>query len=292
MGTTQLWQVIAWLIAWPRKSYMRIDGLGLNDGDIGVMWHLRAIDHRDVFKDKADVAEDASRLGDEEFPIFTLYAVLGDGDVDVKEKSVRLTMGHSKLGLWDCIIDRLKDLGFGVDSDYGCAVAYAVWTSKAVKLAREMFSDGIVKALIEDLAQLPDAEKLRRLIELTGMEVKPLGRSMVEIAGIRISVVVYNDGHVELRAWRKRLEDARAVLKRLRDARYEVELSRRGDRYVVYISMYVIERDQELARRVCEVLRRMLEEAVNKGRERRAKAITRAMERLNCPTQSPRAQQK
>ncbi|WP_054857997.1 hypothetical protein [Vulcanisaeta sp. JCM 16159] len=76
-----------------------------------------------MFKDKAEVAEEASRLGDEEFPTFTLYVVLGDGGVNVKEKRVRLYMGRSKLELWRDIIDRLEDLGFGMDSDYGRAVA-------------------------------------------------------------------------------------------------------------------------------------------------------------------------
>ncbi|WP_243671718.1 hypothetical protein [Vulcanisaeta sp. JCM 16161] len=174
MGTTQLWQAIAWLTAWPGKNRMRISGLGINDGDVGVTWQLRATDHRGVFKSKSDVAEEAGRLGDEEFPTFTLYAVLGDGDVNIKKKRVGLTMGKSKLGLWRNAIKRLEGLGFRLGSDNGYAVAYTVWTSKAVELARKMLGDKTVKALIEDLAQLPDAEKPRRLMALAGMEPKHL----------------------------------------------------------------------------------------------------------------------
>ncbi len=64
---------------------------------------------------------------------------------------------------------------------------------------------------------------------------------------------------------------------------YTVFLLGGGD-FEVYMGMYVIEKDQELARKVCEVLRRMLEEAINKGKERRAKAMTR----LNCPPRANR----
>ncbi|WP_243678499.1 hypothetical protein [Vulcanisaeta distributa] len=53
MVTNQLWQAIAWLMAWPGSNYMRIDGVSLNDGDLSVRWHLRAIDHRGVFEGKA-----------------------------------------------------------------------------------------------------------------------------------------------------------------------------------------------------------------------------------------------
>ncbi len=170
MDTAQLWQVIAWLIAWPGRNHMYIHGLNLNDSGVSVMWRLMAVDHKGAFKNKAEVAEEASKLGDEEFPTFMLYAILGDGNVNVKEKSVRLTMGKSKLELWGGIIERLKSLGFRKKNDNGYAVAYAVNSSKAIELARKMLSDEAVKALIENLAQLPDAERLRRLITLAGME--------------------------------------------------------------------------------------------------------------------------
>ncbi|WP_054857998.1 hypothetical protein [Vulcanisaeta sp. JCM 16159] len=56
-----------------------------------------------------------------------------------------------------------------------------------------MLSDCLIKALVEDLAQLPDAEKPRRLVALAGMEPKPLGRSMVEVIdGVKMSVQVNN----------------------------------------------------------------------------------------------------
>ncbi|GAB6946874.1 hypothetical protein JCM16161A_10040 [Vulcanisaeta sp. JCM 16161] len=86
MSTNQLWQVFAWLTAWPGKNHAYTNGLSLNDGDVSVMWHLTVIDYKGAFKNKAEVAEVASGLGDEGLPTFMLYAVLGDGYVNIKEK--------------------------------------------------------------------------------------------------------------------------------------------------------------------------------------------------------------
>ncbi|WP_054854860.1 hypothetical protein [Vulcanisaeta sp. JCM 16161] len=90
---------------------------------MNIKWQLKAVDHRGVFKNKLEVAEETSKLGDGEFPTFTLYAVLSDGDVNAKRKRVRLYMGYSKLELWSGIIEKLKSLGFGMDRDKGHTIA-------------------------------------------------------------------------------------------------------------------------------------------------------------------------
>ncbi len=46
MNTNQLWQAIAWLLAWPGRNYMCIDGVGINGNDVGIAWNLMAIDHK------------------------------------------------------------------------------------------------------------------------------------------------------------------------------------------------------------------------------------------------------
>ncbi|WP_243668796.1 hypothetical protein [Vulcanisaeta sp. JCM 16161] len=173
MGTNQLWQAFAWLIAWPGKNHVYINGLSLNNGYVSVMWYLRAVDRRGVFESKAVVAEEAGKLDVEDFLAFLLFVALGDGDVNVKRKRARLTMGSSKVELWSDIIERLRSLGFRIDRDNGYAVAYTAKPSKAVELARKMLGYPLIKALIEDLSQLPDAEKLKQLIELSGMELNP-----------------------------------------------------------------------------------------------------------------------
>lgn len=67
----------------------------------------------------------------------------------------------------------------------------------------------------------------------------------------------------------------------------ETKLVRRGGkRYVVYMGMDAIRRHPELVAKVCEMLRRMLEEAVSEGKGGRARTITKAMKNLNC--QQPR----
>ncbi|WP_243671412.1 hypothetical protein [Vulcanisaeta sp. JCM 16161] len=290
MGTSQLWQAFAWLLAWPGKNHMWINGLGLNDGDVSVRWQLRATDHRSVFKEKAEVAEEAGELGEEKFPTFVLYIILGDGGVNIKKKRVGLYMGKSKLELWGNLIERLKGLGFRKRDDYGYIITYAVKSSKAVELARKMLSDPMIKALIDDLSSLPDAEKLRRLIELMNMEPKPLGKSMVEVVdGIRMTVHVRDSGTVELRTKRKGLEDAVAILEGLKRAGYEAGLRPLKGGFEVYMGMSEVKKDQELARKVCGVLRRMHEEVMNEDKVERAWKTAKAMKNLNCPTQSPRA---
>ncbi|WP_243675855.1 hypothetical protein [Vulcanisaeta distributa] len=83
-------------------------------------------------------------------------------------------MGRAKHKAWGGgLIDRLKDLGFR-EYDGGRAINYEVWSSKAVELAKRMLGESSIKALIEDLGLLPDAEKLKNLITLAGMRSKPL----------------------------------------------------------------------------------------------------------------------
>ncbi|WP_243676463.1 hypothetical protein [Vulcanisaeta distributa] len=178
----------------------------------------------------------------------------------------------------------MRSLGFR-ERDRRHNVTYMIWASRAVDLIRKMLGDSLIKALIEDLSALPDADKLRRLITLANMRVKPpLGRSSIEVAGIKMHVHVCNNGFVELMASRYDYNDAVEVLTRLKNAGYEeVKLGRRGgDRYVVYMGIKAIRKHPELVTKVCEVLRRMLEETVNEGKERRMKAITKAMTSLGC----------
>ncbi len=82
-----------------------------------------------------------------------------------------------------------------------------VWASKAVEMARKILSEPSIKALIEDLALLPDAEKLRRLTTLVNAKIKPLGRSSIDVAGIKMTVSVNGYGFIELIVSRKDCEE-------------------------------------------------------------------------------------
>ncbi|WP_243676187.1 hypothetical protein [Vulcanisaeta distributa] len=283
MDTNQAWQVFAWLITWPGRNSMYLHGVGLND-HVSITWNLMAIDHKGVFEDKAEVSKQAGGLGYDDFMAFLLFAILGDGDISARWKSIRLVMGKSKREVWGGeVIKRLEGLGFK-ERKRKHKITYVIKSSKAAELAKKMLDNPSTKALIEDLGLLPDAEKLKRLITLVGMKSEPKGKSSVEVAGIRMTVSVNGVSRVELRVTRRDYEEARAILERLKGAGYEeVDLVRRGKRYVVYMGMDAIRKHPELVTKVCEVLRRMLEEAVSEGKERRAKAITKAMAKLNCP---------
>ncbi|WP_243675972.1 hypothetical protein [Vulcanisaeta distributa] len=228
MGTNQLWQSVAWLIAWPGRNSMNISSVGIND-QVSITWYLKAISHKGVIRSKAMAAEEVSELGNEEFPLFLLFAILGDGSVDIgKKRRITLTMGGGvKHDLWGgSIIERLRSLGFR-KKDERYEVTYVVWASKAVEIARKMLDNHSIKALIEDLSTLLDADKLRRLITLANMRVKPKGRSSIEVAGIKMTVYANRDGYVELRISRSNYNDAVEILMKLKSAGYEeIELRR------------------------------------------------------------------
>ncbi len=203
MDTNQLWQAIAWPLTWPGKNHVYVHGISLNDSNVDITWHLTAMEYKDSLESKAVVAEEVSKLSNEEFLLFLLFAILGDGDVNIEKKRVRLAMGKSKHKLWGGeAIKRLEGLGFR-ENDRGHVINYVVKSSKAVDLARRTLSDLLIKALIDDLSALPDAEKLRRLITLVGMRIKPRGRFLIEVASIKMSVYVNNSGCVEVRVMRK-----------------------------------------------------------------------------------------
>ncbi|WP_243678734.1 hypothetical protein [Vulcanisaeta distributa] len=288
MVTNHLWQAIAWALTWPGgESHVRINGLSINDGDVKVKWHLRATDHKGVIKSKAKVVKEVVDLSDDKFLTFLLSAVLGDGSIDAKEKRVWLTIGNSKYELWKGIVDRMRSLSFK-ERNRNHLKVIKTRPSRAVDLARKWLSNQLIKSLIEDLSLLPDADKLKNLITLAGMRVKPLGRLMIEIIdGIWMNVNVSGSGCVVLRVVRKNREDATAILEKLKNAGYDAELRTWNNGYCVYISydklMNYPERIKTaLIKKVCEILRKMLDEALNEKNKKRTRAVTKAMANLRC----------
>ncbi|ADN51258.1 hypothetical protein [Vulcanisaeta distributa] len=291
MDTNQLWQAVVWPLTWPGRNYVFISSLGINDGDVKITWQLTAIDHRGVFGSKAEVAEEVLRLDDNAFITFLLTAVLGDGSVDTEKEreSIRLTIGNSKYGLWRGIVERMVSLGFKEHDNKRLKVkVIGIYSSRAVALAQRWLGDLLIRALVEDLSQLPDAEKLRRLLTLASLRIKPLGRSMVEVIdGVSMNVHVGGSGYVELRAVRRNREDALAIQERLRNAGYDAMLRELKDGFVVSIINDEIKMHPGLVAEVCKILRRMHEEAISEGNKRRAWRVAKAMKKLNCPAQGP-----
>ncbi|MGC9153969.1 MAG: hypothetical protein ACP5GY_09650, partial [Vulcanisaeta sp.] len=113
MGTSQPWQVVLWSLCYPGKIRMYINGIGINEDGVSIMWQLIAKDHR--AKPKRGVAEEVERLGTERLKAFLAPAVWSDGDVNVSKRYVRLIMGLGKYDLWLGIVERLiNELGFTI----------------------------------------------------------------------------------------------------------------------------------------------------------------------------------
>ncbi len=120
---------------------MYVHGLNINGDDAKITWQLRATDHKDALKSKAEITEEVLKLDDEEFPMFLLFAVLGDGDVNVEDKIVRLTIGGSKYELWRGIVERMRGgLGFR-EYGRGHKEEIRIYTSKAVALVQRWLGE-------------------------------------------------------------------------------------------------------------------------------------------------------
>jgi hypothetical protein len=137
--------------------------------------------------------------------------------------------------------------------------------------------------LIEDWGKLLDAEKLRQLLALVNMNVKPLDRSLVDEADVKLIVYVDNSGYVELRTVRMDYGDAMRILERLKRTSYNgAELTKWNGRCMVYMSMNEIKKYQDLVIEIYKVLKRMCRKAMSKGRTRRMITITSVITNLNC----------
>jgi len=280
MNTNQLWQVIAWILVWSGIVHIYINGININN-NISIKWHLRAISHRDKIKNKDEVVKLVLKLNNDEFLIFLLFALLGDGHFDIKNKMIKLDIGVSKYELWVDIIKKIKSYGFK-EYDSRNKKTYIIWTYKAIELTRKMLSSSTIKAMIESLSILPDAEKLRRLIALTNIKIKPRGSLSIEIDNIKMSIHVRDEGYIEIRILRKNYEDARAIQERLNSAGYKAKLRKNGKSFEVCIDIDEIKRHPELIAKVCDTLRRIHEETINENNAMKAWKVAKAIMRLNC----------
>ncbi len=159
MSTTYLWQGIVWPLVFPGKNRIYVKSINVNDSDITITWFLRSIDYK--FKGRSVVDVKRGFVGGEVvgfddwlFLWFLLFAVFGDGNVDIQDeydvREVRLFMGGGKYGLWGGpIIERLRGgLGFRGGGEYGWEWVVRVRSSRAVRLAREWLGDPVFGGLL------------------------------------------------------------------------------------------------------------------------------------------------
>ncbi|MGC9226018.1 hypothetical protein [Caldivirga sp.] len=283
MTTNHIWQAITFSLIFPGKVYMNIEGVSLSDDYVSITWRLRAINYKGKFESKAKIAEKMNKLNNKEFMGFLLLATLCDGLTDIEMKRIMLFIGNLKHNLWSGIVERLVSYGFR-EGDGGYRKIYTVWKSKAVAVAKSMLSNPKIRALIEDLSQLPDAGKLRRLLMLSNMEIKPRGNSSVEvIKGLKMNIHVKPNGYIELRIKRKGYDNARSIWERLRKADYNAKLRQLSDRFFeVYITQIWFIDHPKLIIKICRVLRNMYEEAIGKSNAKRASVMAQVMTRLGC----------
>ncbi|MGC9179162.1 MAG: hypothetical protein ACP5GZ_03005 [Vulcanisaeta sp.] len=278
MNTAQPWQAVLWSLCYPGKIHILINGIGINEEDITVIWHLVANDHRT--KPKEDVAKEVKKLGTERLKAFLAPAIWGDGYINANKKSIRLIMGLGKYDLWLGIVERLiNELGFTIyPREY--SVEVMLKSSKAVKLARDWLAMQDVKELIELGAGLPDGEKFRRIIELASKDVREKGSSSIAIPGtnISMSISIGSDCRVELRTKRKSEDEALRLVEELRRAGYEPSMYVVRGGYMVSITHANI-RDSPLKPIVCRKLGEWLE---GEKDERRKERIAMAMQNLKC----------
>ncbi len=282
MSTNQLWQAIIFPLMFPNKAYINITSVSINNSNVNITWQLKANDYKNKYKSKTIIAKKINKLNNEKFLQFLLLAILGDGTIDIKKKRIKLNIGISKHKMWAYINERIKSLGFKKNySRY--LITYTVTFSKAVNLAREMLGNQLIRILIDDLSKLFNAEKLKRLITISNMEIKSLGRSSIEIIdGIKMSIQLKEYGNIELRIERKNYEDAKRIQELLKSAGCDAKLANYGKFFRVFISMETIREHKELAAKVCEILRRMHKNAIDEGNTERAWRIARAITKLSC----------
>ena len=281
MNTNHLWQAITWLLTWPGNSHIYVYGISVNRNNVKVIWQLKAIDYKGKIGHKIEISKEILDFNDEEFMIFLLFAVLGDGSIKVKNERIMLGIGHLKHELWGEIIDRLKSYGFR-DYDNKAAKIYQISGFKAVDLIWKWLSKSEIKTLIEDLSILHDAEKLRNLMVLANTKIKPLGRSSIEVVNnISMTVHILGKGFVRLIIHRHNPEDAKIILEKLQGAGYDAKLSTWGGRFVVYINQREIIKHPELVIKVYEILLKMLEEALHENNLKRAQKIIKIIKAIN-----------
>lgn len=283
MGTHYLWQAILWLMSYPGRAHVYIGGINLNNSDVKVVWHITAMNHSIRNKCPMQISMSISKLSDYEFLLFLLFAVLGDGSVDFNKKLIALTIGDRKYELWSSFIEKMRVYGFREKRDKFARVV-RIHSSKAAYLANEWLRHHDIRSIIEVLSLLPDADKLRNIINLAGIKIEPRRNASVDVIDdIKMCIHIADDkGYIELVARRNKEEYARQIQERLKSIGINVRLKRRGKQYAVVINREEIMRHPWLKDRVCEKLKTMHNEAINKGSTEKAQRTFRAITRIHC----------
>ena len=284
MGTTQIWQVIVWVLLYFGKMHVYIDAVNVNESGVTITWHLKS--SHDLLKGK--ILGNVDKLGEEELLAFMLGVVLGDGNARIEKSShgydmavIRIAMSGEEFDRWEPLLMRLKSMGFRCGKPNlinGNDVKVRFNGSNAINLTRAMIS--VLPPILRDVLDALSFEKWVNLRRIAEMEVKfRIGESQVTAANYGFSVNIRKTTIMLMHKARDGVE-ARKVIDALRavygDGFYAY-VNRGGKYLVIIIPMYVFERYDDIKEQVIEVLRRKLEKTKD---EKKKQIITKHLTRL------------
>ncbi|GAB6946896.1 hypothetical protein JCM16161A_10260 [Vulcanisaeta sp. JCM 16161] len=266
IATTQLWQVLLWLLLYPGRVYVITPIINVNKSNITIVWQLRAYDHKSL---KLTALNDAIKLDNVAFLIFMLAVILGDGDVTIESLNnsvkpmIRLTIGSIKFENWRLILNKLKTMGIEWSKiESGGKINIVISTNYAIDLAKLIISalPPLMSALLNILENL-GLEKWSILKLIANMELnRRKGNAQIEIAGIKFTVRVTRSA-VELQVLRKNETEADEIIKQVKNVYgkdFDIRKRKYNNKIKIIIPWVEILRHNDIKAKVVTKLYEML----------------------------------
>ncbi|ADY02426.1 hypothetical protein VMUT_2230 [Vulcanisaeta moutnovskia 768-28] len=222
IATTQLWQVLLWLLLYPGRVYVITPIINVNKSNITMVWQLRAHDHKSL---KLTALNNAIRLDNVAFLIFILAVILGDGDVTIEplnnsvKPMIRLAISSIRFENWRLILDRLKTMSIEWSKiESSGKIDVVISTNYAIDLAKLIIGalPLLMRAFLDILENL-GLEKWSNLKLIANMKLnRRKGNAQIEIAGIKFTVRVTRSA-VELQVLRKNETEADEIIKQVKN---------------------------------------------------------------------------
>ena len=259
MGTTQIWQVLAWSLLYPGRVHTYVSSININEGDVTITWFMRS-NHKSI---RGRIHNDIGKLSKEEVLAFTFTAILGDGSAFIRKDRgydvtvLEITMLDEKFKAWgSSLLAKLREMGFrsGKPITRGNKVEVRFYGSNAINLARAMID--VSPSILKDILDALGFEKWERIKRIAEMEVRwRKGEMQVSVLGYRCTVDVQK-GTVRLALKAKDEDEAKRIIEMLRAVYDDVHarINRSHGKCVVRLPMKFIEEHIEVRIQVVKVL--------------------------------------
>ena len=279
MGTSNPWQIIAWLLLHPGEVHIRADTINVNRNSITVRWNLVSNESYE-----GSILKIARKLSIDSLMSFMITALLGDGSVLSRKKAaIKITISSRKFKKWVSLLDRLSELGFrwNLDPDPRGDIFYVKFNSGyAVDLAKAMIN--VAPELLKDILDAFNVKKWEDLKEVANLRVKfrKIG-SQVVIAGVKFTVDVQK-WTIRLRRQVNDYERVKEILDKLKNEYgdefvNQISAYKYGNYYIITIPASLIEKHESIREQVIKVLQEKLK---NTNNEKRKQIITKHLTRL------------